>query len=229
MENVFLDFPPLPNALEKIATLSEHQYGILEEAVTGAAGLDTSFARCRAIRTQLGGKLNSFDVYNILRSLIFLGNRYERSEAATPAELRDFFEFIGLDKFIPDEHTSQIYDRVGRLLRTTRESSESYEREWRLQTAIVDGAQEFDWSLELRPRFSEDGTNVEEFYPVILFRVIVSNDRGDETPHVFQMTEESIEELVATLDAIKDQVMVLRRSARSGSLFVFSRVPEYGV
>lgn len=219
MENVFLDFPPLPNALEQIAVLSEHQYGILEEAVTGAAGLDTSFVRCRAIRTQLAGKLNSFDVYNILRSLIFLGNRYERAEAseASPAELQDFFEFIGLDKFVPDKHARQIYERVGRLLRTTRESSELYEREWRMQTAIVDAAQEFDWSLELRPTFSEEGTRVEEFYPVVLFRVIVSNDRGDETPHMFQMTEESIEELVATLDAIKDQIMVLRRSARSGA------------
>lgn len=216
MENVFLEFPPLPKALEQIAALSEEQYQALQLAVGDVAGPDTSFARCKAIKKQLGGKLNSFDVYNILRSLLFLGSRYNAGGSETSeSELRDFFEFIGLDKLVTEKHADRIYARVSKLLADGKESSDHFEKRWRLETAIVDAAQDFEWAVDLRPSFSDDGSSVEEFVPVVMFRVMVANDYGDEKSYVFQMSQESVTELQGTLEAINEQLAIVGGATKS--------------
>jgi hypothetical protein len=212
MESVFLDFPPLPNALEQIAELREEQFGRLREAVAGDAGLDISYARSKEIADKVGGELSARDVYNIVRSVIFLRNRFiglEASDADLQAALPELFEFIGLDKFVDRKLGGRIYQRVEQLVRESPEETRDFERQ-RLQTSIIDTAVDFDYSIDLRPRFSDDGSEVQEFVPAVIFRAVVANDR-EEKAHVFQLTEETIEELELTLEMINHQLETLRR------------------
>src|SRR5689334_21836634 len=98
--DVFLDFPPLPHALELIAGLNDHEFERLKTALGEAVGFPISFARCKAIAKEVGSEISINDVQNILRSLQFLRNRTDDGmEDDGPEAVYELFEYVGLDTF----------------------------------------------------------------------------------------------------------------------------------
>jgi len=170
--DVFLDFPPLPHALELIAGLNDEEFERLKTAIGEAIGFPISFTRCKAIAEQVGSEISINGVQNILRSLQFLRNRTDDGMVDEGLEaVYDLFEYVGLDKFFDRRKHSNLYRRVGRLLGPTPAAETYYQREW-LKSGIIDTAVDLDWFIDLRARFSEDQTAIEEVVPVVIFRLV---------------------------------------------------------
>lgn len=211
--DVFLDFPPLPHALELIGNLDDDEFQRLETAIDDAVGFQVSFARCKAIARSVGSKISVNDVQNILRSLQFLRNRTDDGiDNEEPQAVYEVFEYVGLDKFFDRRKHAKVYERIGRLLRPTPAAETYYQREW-LKSGIVDTAVDVDWFVDLRARFSDDRSAIEELIPVVIFRLVLANDRGEERSQVFQLTDEMLTTFEAGVRSIDEQLTILRRKA----------------
>lgn len=209
--DVFLDFPPLPQALELIADLSDEEFERLKTAIAGDVGFPTSFARCKAIAQQVGSEISINGVQNILRSLQFLRNRTDEGmEDDGPEAVYELFEYVGLDKVFDRHKYARLYARVGRLLRPTPAAETYYQREW-LKSGLIDTAVDLDWFVDLRARFSEDQSAVEELVPVVIFRLVLANDRGEEKAQVFQLTAEMLATFETGVRSIDEQLEVIER------------------
>jgi hypothetical protein len=218
MESVFFDFPPLPQALQQVARLSEPQFSDLRASLTGPDSFDSDYVRCKQLASQLGGRLSAHDVSNIIRSVWFLKNRFrdwEESDSDPRTAVHELFEFIGLDKFIDEDMAGDLYPRVGELLADDPAAESRYVVQW-LQTGIIDTAIDFDSFVDLRPRFSGDLATIAEFIPVVIFRAEVENDNGDTKSHVFQLTTDGVEVLRAVLNNIDDQLAAVRANRALG-------------
>lgn len=213
MESVFFEFPPLPQALQQVARLSEPQFNVLRTAVLEPEGFDSSYVRSKQLARQLGGEISARDVSNIMRSLLFLKNRFrdwEGLEGDTETAVRELFEFIGLNNFADEKTNRELYYRVGELLNEDDPAVEQrYMMQW-LQTGIIETAIDFDSFVDIRPRFSSDSSTIEEFIPVVIFRAEVENDYGDTKSHVFQLTTKGVDALRAVVISIDDQLSAVR-------------------
>ena len=121
----------------------------------------------------------------------------------------EFFEYLGLNRYVDEHIDNRIYQRLSRLVSENPVTEVYYKNQW-LQTGLVDTATDFDSFVDLRPRFSDDMSGVEEFIPVVIFRAIVENDRGEEKSHVFQLSEDGVDALRLTLEIIDRQLGALK-------------------
>src|SRR6266849_7903073 len=110
MDEMFFGFPPLSQALEKIASLEESQFQILRGAVTGPLGFDRNFARCKELVAQLGGRLDTSEMFNLLVSLRFFYDRsreWETSHRDLHDALEEFLELADLRKTLGEDPNSR--------------------------------------------------------------------------------------------------------------------------
>lgn len=211
MNELFYDERPLPQVFSQIAGLSEEQFRVLRDAVKGPEGFNDQYERCKRIAVELDAGLGAHDVFKILGSLWYLKTRFrewdnadEDAETAT----RELLDFLGLDKHLGGTAGDTLFARLGEIL---AESPEEAEREevHRLRTGILDTVIDFNSFVDLRPRFSKDMASVEEFIPVVIFRVAVERDFGPEQSYIFQMSPEVTEALRSVLDDVDDQLAAL--------------------
>jgi hypothetical protein len=219
MEEVFQEYPGLPAAISQILALGEDKFQTLREAISSSDGFDRSRNRSRDLAGRLGG-LTPRDVSNILGSLWFLYvglRQFESSAENATAPLMEFVDFIGLNSWFPEPLTNSSYERLAELVSKKPDVERQREIQW-LQTGVADLAVDFSAFLDLRPRFSEDGSDLEELVPVVVFRVAVESDNGPGRAHVFQITRDGMDELFNVLEGIEEQLSTVRSNKLIGSL-----------
>jgi hypothetical protein len=212
MAEDFSEYPALPQSLEHLARLSKEQFDILREAVAEPEGFEAGFARCKKIARSLGD-VTAHDVYDILGSLWYLQDRLfelddEGGEVDSATVIRELFEFLGLEKAVGEGPDDGLYIRVGELI-ADGPGVAARDEVHRLKTAILDTVVDFDSFVDLRPRFSENSKKVEEFIPIVIFRIGVECDFGPEKSYIFQLTKDGIAALRTVLDNIDNQLAVL--------------------
>lgn len=219
MNELFYDERPLPQVLGQIARLSEGQFRFLRDAVKGPEGFDDQYERCKRLAIELDGGLSAHDVFKMLGSLWYLKTRFrEWGDADEDPEVaaHELLGFLGLDKqLIGDIDDTLLCERLGEILVESPEEAARAEVH-RLRTGIIDTVIDFDSFVDIRPRFSRDMTSVEEFIPVVIFRVAVERDFGSDKSYVFQLSPGGVEALRTVLDDIDDQLVALSTKKELG-------------
>jgi hypothetical protein len=217
MNEFLYDERPLPQVLRQLASLSDEQFNILSRAVRGSEGFDDRYGRCKRLSADLGAGLNAHDVFKMLGSLWYLKSRLHdwRDAADIGSATDELFEFLGLDRQLGEDLDDQL---KGRLVEILDHSPEQAVRDevHRLRTGILDTVIDFDSFVDLRPRFSEDLSSVEEFIPVVVLGIAVEKDFGPEESYVFQLSPEGIESLRAVLEDVDDRLAALSAKPELG-------------
>src|SRR5207245_14315 len=177
--------------------LDDSQYQTLRAAVSSPSAFGRGLARCEEIAGRLGGRITPRDVSHILASLSFLYDRlreWESSQAGTGRDaLREFLAVTRLDSALGDDE-----GRGFRRLLELTEKNPAIERRSKLRwlrTGILDTASQFASFVDIRPRFSDDRSEVLEFVPVVILRVVVHSDFGEDRTCAFQLPSDSLAEL----------------------------------
>jgi hypothetical protein len=200
-------FPDLPEALKSIASLHDDQFKVLQEAVLSPDGFDVSVERCRSIAEKL--KIDAQQVGTLLSSLEFLYLRSREWVAQgrdVVTALREFALFADLEKHFDKQ--SQL-SRLETLLSRNPSLERRRKIKW-LQTGILNTATAFASFVELRPSYTEDRATIEEFIPVIIFRIITESGLGEDNEHIFQLTPDGLVKLRAAIDDMEKKLKSLQ-------------------
>lgn len=198
---------PSPQALEQMAQLSEAQFNVLREAVTGPEGFDLSLGRCEALATQLKSDLKTRDVFRLLSSLRFFYDRcrdWERGARDSATALREFIQLAGLFEDLGD-------GVIKRLLELTVKNPTVERRQklrW-LRTGILDTAVNFASFVDVRPRISEDRREIEGLVPVVILRINTESESGEPKSHIFQLTLEGLTKLRAVVEDVEKKLKLV--------------------
>lgn len=203
MDTIFLGFPPLPRALERIADLTEDQYDVLHAEVAGPEGLGCTETRLEQLTDAVGG-IEESEIVDLLNSLSFLYARCrewdKEEEDDTQSALRSFLKATHLWQNL-GERPEAGFLRLVDLLRPNKFTEQRKKLKW-LRTGMFENAVEFSSFVDLRPDFSMDRMRVEGLVPVIMLRVRTELEFEEDRSHVFQLTVDGLAKLRRVLEDV---------------------------
>lgn len=180
-----------------------------------ANGYDHSLGRCNELAIKLKGDFNASNIFRLLISLEFLYDHlreWEKREPDGDKSLRQFLEVTGVNsKLGPDQNAG--YQKLARLL-AKNPALERLRKLQKLRNGLLDTAIGFSSFLDIRPRFAEDRSSLEELVPMIILSVVTRSDDGSDRSPVFQFDLAGLAKLRATLDDIDKKLKVLKEDAR---------------
>jgi hypothetical protein len=212
MEKLFLGFPPLPKALQRISELEDAQYKALLAEIGGGKGFSVAEPRVTAVAGLLGS--DESEILDLLQSLDFLYDRcreWETDDEDFGPPLRSFLRGTRLWGAL-GSNADASFDRLMKLLQPNPFLEQSRKLRW-LRTGILDTAVEFASFVDLRPDFSKDRSEVRGLVPVVLLRVRTESDLERDRSHAFQLTIDGVRKLRKVLDDIDRKLDAIGRSS----------------
>jgi hypothetical protein len=212
-------FPPLSlkEVLEELGSFSDPEFELfLSETLTPAA-FDSSSARCEAFAKKIGrdaGLLGYiFGALDFLYREVRLKAKDEVTLRRLVDELLSSFEIETGDK----AGLQKLSDRLVKVL-SYNQSAERRDKIGRLKRGFLPNATGFSSFVDLRPSVNAGRTKVDEFVPLVQFRISTESESDDEESLVFQMDERALEKLGEAirdaqkkLDAIKRDTSISAR------------------
>jgi hypothetical protein len=207
----FFNYSSLVSCVETISRLDDEQYATLLEATSSADAYDHSPTRCNELAKKLNGDFDASKIFRLLVSLEFLYDRlreWESQERDGDKSLREFLEITDLlEKLEPEKNS---YDKLLHLTakNTTLERRKKLRR---LRTGLLDTATGFASFVDIRPRFADDRSSLEELVPVVILRVTIDSD-GEEPARspVFQLSLAGVQKLRHALDDVENKLKALK-------------------
>ena len=200
-------FPEFPAALRAIVSFNDVQFNTLHETVMGPEGFDVSVERCETLAKKLQAKLDVRELVTLFSSLQFL---YQRSREWVSqnreviSALREFLFFSGLQGNLGD-NPQRGYDRLSKLLAKNPALERRRKVKW-LETGILETATSFASFVDLRPNYTDDRGEIQEFVPIVIFRVIAESDFGDDQSYAFQLTIDGVTKLRAAIEDVEKKL-----------------------
>jgi len=220
MDQLFFGFPPIQQALEKLATLTEEQFNSLRDEVLGPETFSRGYHRCEKLAEKLGADLSPRDVFNILTSLEFLydnARSLEASERPGHDALKEFLEFTGLDETLGEKSDLAFDERV-RPLVATNAIVERRRKIRRLKSTLIDTAMDFASFVDVRPSFADDRSRIEELVPMVFLSVGIRTEEGPDKTFFFQMSREGFAKLHSTVADIEKKLAAVNSDEHLGPL-----------
>jgi hypothetical protein len=213
----FFNYSSLVSSVETIARLNEQHYETLRDAISSADGYDHSLSRCNELAKKLNGEFDASKIFELLVSLEFLYDRlrgWEVQERDADKSLREFLEVTGLFKKLETEKNG--YEKLSRLV-AKNTALERRKKLNRLRTGILDTATEFSSFVDIRPRFADDRSALEELVPVVILRVTTESD-GEKSARspVFQLSLAGVRKLRRALDDVDNKLKALKTDRALG-------------
>lgn len=209
-------YPPLPDTLALVASLSEDKFRLLLEEITGPQAFERDIDRCTSLSESLGQK-NISDVYNLLSSLNFLYVRCRELEASDIELTAGLREFLEISELISEfgEDTEKGFKRIVQLVKRNTTLEQKRKLRW-LRTGILENAVEFSSFVDIRPSFSEDRKIIETFIPIIILRIGTESDQRKDQSYVFQLTENGLKKLREAIDDIAMKLSTVQTDTKLG-------------
>ncbi len=222
-----LSLPPLPDALGQIAKFDPDQFAALLDAVSTEEGFGRGRERCERLSQTLGLD-DPVTVFGVLASLSFL---YE-GPGQRPSDDQEYFE--SLREFLKSSELwsnlgkdpEAAFDRLIRLLQRNSSVDTSRKIQW-LKTGILPNAISFASFVDLRPNFSEDRESIDSVVPVVVFSIETDED-GEESSHVFQLSEAGIKKFEDALQDVSKKLSALRNDPRVNALEIIGESNKDG-
>lgn len=213
----FFNYSSLLSAVEAISRLNEEQYATLRGAASSVDGYDHPLSRCNEIAKELGGDFDASKVFQLLISLEFLYDRlreWESQERDGGKSLREFLEVTGFLKQL--DQNRGAYERLSGLI-VKNPALERRKKLRRLRTGLLDTATGFASFVDIRPRFADDRSALEELVPVVILRVTTESDvEGSARSPVFQLSLAGVQKLRHVLDDIEKKLKALKKDPSLG-------------
>jgi hypothetical protein len=99
------------------------------------------------------------------------------------------------------------FERVAALVVGNPAASRTQKRTW-LRTGILDNAVGFASFVDIRPNFTKDRSDIVELLPVVIFE-IETESNYDVNSIVFQMTGETLAQLITALDDVQKKLKII--------------------
>jgi hypothetical protein len=217
-------YPPIPQGLDVLARLNDEQYKTLREAVSGPLAFDRSLSRVQQLTQQLQPGLNVRDVWSLIISLRFLYDHsrdWQEDGREVADALWDFLDFTGLNQKLGDSKSAPAYQRLLELISPNRSFEERKKLRW-LRTGILPNAVSFSSFVDVRPNFSTDRGPIDQFLPIVIFRVNADTESDDSA--VFQLTPEAVADLRKAVDDIEKKLSVLKSDKGFGDRLLTSSI-----
>lgn len=217
------DLPPypilsLPSALKLIADLDDDQFTLLQTEVTGPNAFLRNRKRCEALARSLDVS-DAARIFALLHSLSFLYDRahsWNQEGDAAKEQLRTFLQSFDIeDEF--GEDLEKSLDRLYELLIFNTGVDISRKRQW-LRTGLLDYASNFSSFVDLRPNFTRDRSRIEGLEISTILGIDVDTETGDRKYHVFQMSEQGVQELKKAVSDILNKIERIRTDSRLSPL-----------
>ena len=133
---------------------------------------------------------------------------WEKREGDAQKSLHEFLEATGANaKLGADQNAG--YQKLARLL-ARNDALERLRKLRKLRTGLLDTAVAFSSFVDIRPRFAEDRSSLEELVPMIILSVVTRSESESDRSPVFQLDLGGLAKLRATLDDIDKKLRVLR-------------------
>ena len=211
--NGFFNYAGLVESLKIVTELSDGQLEDLKEAVSGNDGYNHSLSRCGALAKRLGGTLDASKVFHLLVSLEFLYDRsreWEDKEGDGTKSLQEFLEITGLIETLGSDRL-----QIKLLPLIVKNPAIQRRRKLkRLKTGILDTAVGFSSFVDIRPRFADDRSTLEELVPVVIIRVETESEDNNQRSPVFQLNLAGLTKLRAALEDIDKKLDALKKDER---------------
>jgi hypothetical protein len=203
MDRLFLGFPPLPKALERILELDDTQLEKLQAEVSGPEGFGIDDSRALRL-AQLLPLDDEVEAVDLLESLEFLYDRCREWEGRERADfrqqLRAFLRATRLWKSLGAAPDSAL-ERLAKLLQPNASIEQKRKLRW-LRTGILENAVEFSTFVDLRPDFARDRSEVRGLIPVIILRIRTESELERDRSCVFQLTVDGLKKLRSALEDV---------------------------
>jgi hypothetical protein len=196
-------------AIAPIASLSDDEFKRLHEA--------TSTRRSFALKAKLAKELTieipllGTNLPFTLGALSFLYSRLEnyREKASLPAIVSQLVEDFEV-KCKPEDR-EKLEQRLGTLL-SRNESFEVFRRMQRLEKGFLPNATSFRSFVDLRPDFGgEEALKFDGFVKIIQFRIRTDAVNKKVKEFVFQVNEDTLDELQKAIDRARDKLKALQQ------------------
>jgi hypothetical protein len=207
----YFNYSSLVSSVDMIVGLNEEQYTLLRAATSGEDPYDHSLSHCNELAKRLDGNFEAKRVFQLLVSLEFLYDRsreWEKRGRDRDKSLREFLEVTGIFEKLGSENNG--FDRLLGLIA----KNAALERRTKLKflrTGVLATATAFTSFVDIRPRFAEDRSALEELVPVVILRVTTEED-GEESERspVFQLNLSGVQKLRVALDDVEKKLKALK-------------------
>jgi hypothetical protein len=213
--NRFFNLGFLMESLDLFSRLDETQFETLAAAVSSASGYDHSLGRCNDLAIKLRGSFNASNIFRLLVSLEFLYDylrEWEKREPDAQKSFREFLEVTGATTKLGPDQTAG-YQKLARLV-AKNDALERVRKLRRLRSGLLETVVAFSSFVDIRPRFAEDRSSLEELVPIVILSLSTKSHDGSDHSPVFQLDLAGLAKLRATLDDIDKKLKALQEDTR---------------
>jgi hypothetical protein len=204
-------FPPLSlkEVLEKLGSFSDQEFEQFFSETLTLAAFDNSQERCEIVARKIGKDPGLFGY--IFGALDFLYREVRRKAKDEKTlrllvdELVNSFELGTGDK----TDVKRLTERLVKLL-SYNQNAERRDKIGRLKRGFLPNAVGFSSFVDLRPSVGTDRTKIDEFVPLVQFRITTESEDEEES-WVFQLDERALDKLREAIDDVQKKLEVIKR------------------
>jgi hypothetical protein len=195
-------YVPFPQAVQQVVQMDDASYAELQREVSGPEAFQITRARTDKLRSGLKMD-NEADVVGLLAGLELLHERIhtvDGDDVDAKGNLKGLLKSTSLWPLL-SEADERGFNRVAALVVDNPTASRTQKRTW-LRTGILANAVGFASFVDIRPNFNKERSEIVELLPIVIFE-IETESNYDVDSIVFQMTEETLTQLIAALDDVQ--------------------------
>ena len=205
-------FPPLSvkEVLEEFGSFSDPEFELFLSETLTLAAFDSSPERCETVAKKIDKDPGLLGY--IFGALDFLYREVRRKAKDELTLTRLIDELLSALEIESSDKTDvkKLKERLVRLL-SYNQSAERRDKVGRLARGFLPNAIGFSSFVDLRPNLDAGRTKVDEFIPLVQFRIRTESDDDEEESWVFQLDERALDKLSEAIEDVRNKLRVIKR------------------
>jgi hypothetical protein len=198
--------------LEELESFTDKEFEILLAETATPEVFENSQERCETIAKKLDRDPAIFTfMFATLDFLYTEVTRKAKDEITLKLLIDELLKFSGFRKDEKSEVTT-LSNRLLRLL-SYNENAERRDKISRLKRGFLPNAVGFSSFVDLRPNIGSDRSRINEFVPLVQFRISTDSDDDEQRSLVFQLDERALGKLSEAVQDLQKKLDLLRRDA----------------
>jgi hypothetical protein len=202
----------MKEVLEELGSFTDLEFEIVLAETTTLAAFDSSQERCEAIAKKIDRDSGVFGyIFTVLDFLYREVRRKAKDENTLKLlidELIASFE-LGKDE---KENVKMLSERLLKLL-SYNQNAERRDKIGRLKRGFLPNAVGFSSFVDLRPNIGADRSKIDEFVPLVQFRISTDSDDDEQRSWVVQLDERALDKLSQAIEDVQKKLQLLKGDA----------------
>jgi hypothetical protein len=202
----------MKEVIEELGSFTDQEFEILLAETVTPAAFDSSQERCETIAKKINRDSSAFGYLFTALGFLYREVRRKAKDENTLKLLIE--ELLASFELAKDEkaNAKTLSERLLRLL-SYNQNAERRDKIGRLKRGFLPNAMGFSSFVDLRPNIGADRSKVDEFVPLVQFRISTDSDDDEQRSWVFQLDERALDKLSKAIEDVQKKLELLKRDA----------------